>query len=262
MGTIVHIITVCFNDLEGLKQTVMSVRNQSDVHVHHIIIDGGSTDGTREWLESNGSGLDWISEKDKGIFDGMNKGLDKAGEGIVTWLNSSDYYDRNDNLKQVVDSYEKRHWQWAYGDLKFHEQGTHRPLNYSKQVPFSMKLLAFGIRWIPHEISFFESRFVKSLGKYELNMGPAADQEFLLRAAIRQTPHYLKDIYVSMESGGTHTRLTGMQREKAWQDFRSKNGQLLFGSKSLDDMILPILPFMGKVNYFLSKRMGKMKVYR
>jgi putative colanic acid biosynthesis glycosyltransferase len=87
----IAVVTVCLNDRAGLEATFESLRDQSVAAAQWIVVDAGSTDGTREWLESQAwFALSWSSEPDSGIFDGMNKGLRRVTCDYVLFLNSGD----------------------------------------------------------------------------------------------------------------------------------------------------------------------------
>jgi len=88
----ISIITVCYNALEDLKKTRSSILMQTEVAVEHIIIDGASTDGTREWLATLPQDTIWRSEKDNGIYDAMNKGISLATSPFLLFLNAGDYF--------------------------------------------------------------------------------------------------------------------------------------------------------------------------
>lgn len=87
----VTIITVNYNNLEGLKRTIPSVLSQTFHDYEYIVIDGGSTDGSKEYIESQQQGLTyWVSERDKGIYPAMNKGIAQAhGEYCIFILISA-----------------------------------------------------------------------------------------------------------------------------------------------------------------------------
>ena len=87
------IITVVLNDKVGLEQTLNSLINEDKKKYEHIIIDGGSIDGTFEYIKSTNERIDlYISEPDKGIYDAMNKGIDVAKGDLITFMNSGDRY--------------------------------------------------------------------------------------------------------------------------------------------------------------------------
>lgn len=91
------IITVNYNNMQGLEKTLASVRSQSFQDYEHIIIDAGSTDGSaraiKEYATGNAHVTYWVSEHDNGIYDGMNKGIDHAGGAYLLFLNSGDMLD-------------------------------------------------------------------------------------------------------------------------------------------------------------------------
>ena len=95
------IITVCYNSEKTIERTITSLRNQSYQNFEYIIIDGGSTDSTLEIIKKN---LDvvsiLVSEKDEGIYDAMNKGIDLASGEIIGIINSDDWYE-NDTLENI-----------------------------------------------------------------------------------------------------------------------------------------------------------------
>lgn len=95
-NTLVSIITINLNNLEGLKKTMASVFTQTYKEFEYIVIDGGSWDGSKEYIEANSAGLAyWVSEPDEGIYKAMNKGITMAKGEYLLFLNSGDwFYDR------------------------------------------------------------------------------------------------------------------------------------------------------------------------
>ena len=90
------VITVCRNNLNELILTHASLSGQNCPDYEWIVIDGGSTDGTKEWLEGNHDPARWISENDAGIYDAMNKGAAMANGDYLVFMNSGDeFYDPN-----------------------------------------------------------------------------------------------------------------------------------------------------------------------
>ena len=89
----VSIITVCFNSVATLQDTIDSVALQDYPLIEHIVIDGASTDGTLELLKRNQSQLSqWVSEPDLGMYDAMNKGIARASGEVIAFLNADDVY--------------------------------------------------------------------------------------------------------------------------------------------------------------------------
>ncbi len=101
--TKISIITINFNDLVGLEKTFNSVVSQSNTDFEYIVIDGGSTDGSKEFLEQNSDKLAyWISEKDSGVYNAMNKGIKAAKGDYVMFLNSRDFLIDSTIIDKVV----------------------------------------------------------------------------------------------------------------------------------------------------------------
>ncbi len=100
---LLSIITVNLNNLEGLKKTMASVFEQTWQELEYIIIDGDSTDGSREYIEIYSDKIDyWVSEKDAGIYNAMNKGIDEASGEYLLFLNSGDYLVNNLVLNSLI----------------------------------------------------------------------------------------------------------------------------------------------------------------
>lgn len=96
------IITINLNNLEGLKKTFESVFNQTFTDYEWIVIDGGSTDGSREFIEAHQDSFSyWSSEPDRGIYNAMNKGILQANGEYLSFLNSGDYYADSETLANV-----------------------------------------------------------------------------------------------------------------------------------------------------------------
>jgi glycosyltransferase involved in cell wall biosynthesis len=100
---LISIITVSYNNQDGLEQTIQSIINQTYKNIEYIIIDGGSTDGTVEIIKKYEDNIEfWTSESDNGIFDAMNKGLSHAHGEWVHYLNSSDVYFSHTTLENFA----------------------------------------------------------------------------------------------------------------------------------------------------------------
>ena len=116
----VSIITVCLNAADVLKKTIESIAWQSYGNMEYLIIDGGSTDGSLDIIRSN-SGLinRWISEKDKGIFDAMNKGIDMATGEVTAFMNAGDRYSHPDAVRLSVELFTKTGADIVYGNCSY-----------------------------------------------------------------------------------------------------------------------------------------------
>ncbi len=101
---VVSVITVVYNDAVGLRRTISSIQEQSYSSIEHVIIDGGSTDGTLELIKKNQDKITyWVSEPDKGLYDAMNKGL-KAAKGDYVWfMNAGDLIHTPNTTLEIFD---------------------------------------------------------------------------------------------------------------------------------------------------------------
>src|SRR6188508_2910860 len=98
------IITVVYNNLAGLKHTYQSIQSQTSTDFEWLVIDGGSSDGTKEWLTNLAvSNMCFISEKDGGLYDAMNKGLNLAKGKFVWFMNSGDSIFSPDTVQVLID---------------------------------------------------------------------------------------------------------------------------------------------------------------
>ena len=261
MSTRINVITITYNDLEGLKETIKSVDEQSHENILHIIIDGGTPNFHEITRIERVKDSIYISELDNGIYDAMNKGISYCKEGIVCWLNSADIYEKDDILENVVKSYSTKHWKWAYGAMKFRNSPETKGEIFW-QYPFNSLLLSLGLRWIPHPASFFDLNLVLRLKKYDESIEIASDQEFILRASKISLPDYLPFTCVEMKPGGAHSSLNGLKRERIWQNIRRKDGFLLFNSIYVDNLFVRLSPLITKVFYLHRDTLNRRNIDR
>ncbi|MBV4191775.1 glycosyltransferase, partial [Bacteroides fragilis] len=103
---LITVITVCYNAISDIEKTILSVIHQLYSNIEYVIIDGGSVDGTIEIIEKYHDKISyWISESDKGIYDAMNKGVDKATGEWVCFMNAGDTFYSPDTILSVSDCF-------------------------------------------------------------------------------------------------------------------------------------------------------------
>ncbi len=207
------IITVTFNSAKTIRDTIESVLEQRYSDFEYLIVDGGSTDRTvdiiREYEPLFGERLRWISEPDKGMYDGINKGIRMATGDIVGIINSDDFYHRNDILQIVASAFEEDpRIQAVYGDVRFvHPDNLDRTVRYYSSSSFKPSKFRWG--WMPAHPTFFSYRSnFEKFGYYKTDYQIAADYELLIR--FLYTNHlpakYIPEDFMKMRTGGRSTK--------------------------------------------------------
>ena len=205
----ISVITVCFNAQNTIGHTLRSVRDQTHDPIEHIIIDGCSTDGTLKVVESEGKHVAMIvSERDKGIYDAMNKGIALATGDVIGFINADDFYASPHVLAVVAAAFDASGADCCYGDLCYVQQDdVAKTVRYWRSAPFALGM--FGRGWCPPHPTFFVRREVYvRLGGFDLNFKIAADFELMARylEAAHITSHYIPKVLVKMRLGGTTNR--------------------------------------------------------
>ena len=174
---LVTVITVVFNGEDFLEETILSVLNQTYDNVEYIIIDGGSTDRSVEIIKKYDSKIDfWVSEKDHGIYDAMNKGIRSATGDIIGLLNADDFYDLT-TIEKIVQSYLETKADVFFGKKLMLDQKLQLKKEISVDMPSSAKDLNI------HSVhsTVFVKRSVYTKIRFNTCYKISADYEFLLR---------------------------------------------------------------------------------
>ena len=134
----VSIITVTYNSEKYLQDCIDSVQSQQYPHIEHIIIDGKSTDGTKDIILRNEESLScWVSETDRGMYDAINKGIKLATGDVIGILNSDDMLENSMVISDIADSFKNQDVSVVYGDLKYiSPNNTKKVLRVWKGKPF------------------------------------------------------------------------------------------------------------------------------
>lgn len=194
------IITINYNNADGLKKTIQSVINQSFADYEYIIIDGGSTDNSAELIKKYSDKITyWISEKDQGIYNAQNKGIARATGNYCLFLNSGDYL-VDDKVLAKVHSYNLSA-DIIYGDMQTNgENGKNRHLKMPDKI--GVKRLYADTVW--HPVSFIKRELFSLYGNYDEQFKIVADYEFFVRVIIKRnvsTKHIPVEISVFDTTG-------------------------------------------------------------
>jgi glycosyltransferase involved in cell wall biosynthesis len=201
----VSVVTACFNSAATIADTLRSVNAQTHADVEHIIVDGGSTDGTIALVAELGHRVvKVISEPDNGIYDAMNKGLAVATGDVVGLLNSDDFYATNDALASVAEALDAPEIDAVYADLCYvAKNDVDRIVRYWRSRPFRPGLFARG--WAPpHPTLFVRRQFFETLGVFDLAHPIVADLDLMTRflEVHHLRTRHLPQVLVHMRSGG------------------------------------------------------------
>lgn len=224
----ISVITAAWNSSKTIQDTLRSVLNQRYTNVEHIIKDGGSTDDTVAIcedflrLEVRGEGLEFagktmkiISDKDKGIYDAMNRGIEAASGDVIGILNSDDFYTTDDVLERVAREFEADpELEALYGDIHFVDDADlTKCVRYYSSSYFRPWLLRFG--FMPAHPSFYVRKEVyQKYGLYDLQFRTSSDFEMMVRlfAKNKIKAKYIKKDFVTMRTGGEST--AGMEAKR------------------------------------------------
>ena len=207
------LITVAYNAGATIEETIRSVQMQTHPDLEYIVVDGGSTDGSREIYQKHASFISrLIMEKDEGLYDAMNKGIQASTGKFIGFLNADDLYAHSTVVEQVIRAGKEKQADIVYGDLVYiPRQEGRQVLRYWKPGPFRKHALRYG--WtIPHPTFFCRADLYRQFGMYNTEFKIAADFELLLRFLSRDGLRicYLDDILVRMRIGGKANTPSGI----------------------------------------------------
>jgi len=220
----ISIITATYNSAVTVADTIESVANQTYKNIEHLIIDGLSKDKTLDVVKSSKHNGPVYSEKDKGIYDAMNKGIVKASGDVIGILNSDDFYASDDIIEQVAHLFATTNCDLLYGDLYFIDQNDTSKVK-RKWISGNYKLKDFLYGWMPPHPTFFVRKEVyEKYGMFNMELGSAADYELMLRFMFKHKlkTSYLNKVMVLFRVGGASTKnlnnrvKANMNDRRAW----------------------------------------------
>lgn len=229
---LISIITVVFNGEQYLEQTIQSVINQNYDNVEYIIIDGGSADETLEIIKKHEDQIDyWVSEKDKGIYDAMNKGIALARGDLIGIINADDYYENN-IFEKVAKVYSSQNTNVIYGDLGLlKNEGKEILLAHNTGIRYGFCPYSYYWIWVKmlfgHPTAFMERKIYKQFGLYDTHFKISADYEFFIRVfnkKIKTT--YLKEVLAWFRTEGISST-NDMLLQKENYLARKKNNSII-----------------------------------
>lgn len=207
----ITIITVCYNRKATIEKAIKSVLAQTYHDIEYIIIDGNSTDGTKEIIESYRDKISfYISEPDKGMYDAINKGIKLATGDVIGLMHSDDEFYDAKTITRIVDWFNfHSNTEGVYGNgIYVSNDSQERLIRNRIGGMYSLKKIKMG--WLPlHPTVYLKKTIIDKYGLYDLDFKIASDTEFLLRYLykykIKMT--YINTYIVKMRMGGMSTNI-------------------------------------------------------
>ena len=226
----VSLITACYRSAKVIRTALDSVLAQKDVELEYLVIDGGSDDGTvdiiREYEPKFGGRMRWLSERDEGMYDAINKGIRMATGDVVGILNADDVLSDDRTLAQIADVFSRgegkpesrrlddgERVECVYADIRFvkggdtvEELSQANTVRYCSAAKWRPWMFRFGAM-VPHPSFYVRKECFERLGRYSIDYRICSDFELELRflkiAGIKAT--YLPKCVVVMRMGGAST---------------------------------------------------------
>jgi glycosyltransferase len=229
----VSVITAVFNRAENIEDCIKSIHSQSYKNVEHIVIDGGSVDGTLDIIRKYKNEIaKVISEPDNGIYDALNKGIRMASGDVIGLLHGDDFYAHNRVLESVANAFEKQDVDSCYGDLLYvYKNDTNKVIRYWRASEYHRGKFRFG--WMPPHPTFFVRRKIyEKYGYFNTDFRIAADYELMLRflGKYSVSTHYIPEVLVKMRLGGSSNRSLKNLWIKSFEDYKAWKVNDLRGS--------------------------------
>ncbi len=186
----ISILTPSYNQGKYIERTILSVLQQNYPHFEHIVIDGGSTDETIEILRKYPH-LKWISQRDRGQADALNKGLQMVTGEIVGWLNSDDFYAAG-AFEQVHELFQDEQLGWAIGDTVDYFDDSDRELYRRSQV-VSYESVLRDPDIVRQQGAFFRADLLRRAGGWDPELHMVMDLDLWLRLAQITAPRMMNE---------------------------------------------------------------------
>ena len=255
------IITINLNNRDGLKKTIESVLSQSYKDFAYIIIDGGSTDGSVDVInEKQGQIAFWVSEKDNGLYDAMNKGIIAAKGEYCLFLNSGDILCDDYVLANVKAEMVKTNI--VYGDVIYSKNGS---IVASKKSPPKISVFYLMASCIDHQVQFIERSMFEKYGSFSTHYKINSDYEFFVKLYFNNdlTTSYVP-IPISvfdlsgLSANPENKKLLMAERKKIHKEyFPSRMYFLYYGFTKIRDFTSSI-PIIGHLFKFVNKYAEKL----
>lgn len=222
MALTISVITAVYNNRANIAGALDSILGQSYPYVETVVVDGASTDGTKELLLDYEERLSvLISEADEGIYDALNKGVRRARGDIVGFLHSDDIFGDKEVLNRIAAAFADPAVNAVYGDLVYvRREDPNKVVRYWRPGKFLRRKLVMG--WMPpHPTLYFRRSFLESIGSFDARYKIAADYDYILRSFSRAefVATYIPVVLVRMRVGGSSNKSLENIIRKSREDY-------------------------------------------
>lgn len=228
----ISIVTAVYNRVDTIGQAIGCVQSQTHRDIEHIIQDGGSTDGTLaivEGLADERTRL--VSERDKGLYDALNRGVSRATGDVVGFMHSDDFFANDDVIKKIAELFNNPDIDGVYGDLQYvAKDNTSRIIRNWKSGTYTPAKLRRG--WMPpHPTLYLRRGVYERFGLYDRDFRVSADYDAMLRYLLRGQIKlaYYPEVVVKMRVGGASNGSIAQLWRKTKEDVRAANRNGLDG---------------------------------
>lgn len=220
----ISVVTATWNCASTLPDCLASVARQSYANVEHVIVDGASTDGTIDVIKGH---IDQIttfkSERDKGIYDALNKGIQLSTGDVIGFLHADDLYASDDVLTKIAHAFEDASVCAVYGDLEYvSQQDTTKVIRRWRSQPFKNRDLDWG--WMPaHPTLYVRRDWYSKIGGFDISYRISADYLSILRLFTQPMfkTVYIPDVLVTMRLGGASNKSINAILKKSKEDWHA-----------------------------------------
>lgn len=222
MAIKISVVTATYNCEATLPETLASLKAQTHLNFEHVVVDGLSTDRTLEIIQANADGRTTTrSEKDRGIYDALNKGIARCTGDVIGFLHADDMYASTDVLATVAQAFANPTVCAVYGDLLYvKQQDPSQVVRHWKSSPFSARRLAWG--WMPpHPTLYVRREWYGRIGGFDPRYRIAADYFSILQLFSQREFNavYLPQVMIKMRLGGESNRSIRNMIRKSSEDF-------------------------------------------
>ncbi|MDC0956439.1 glycosyltransferase family 2 protein [Flavobacteriaceae bacterium] len=220
---LISIITVVFNGEKHLQQTINSVINQTYKNIEYIIIDGKSTDNTIDIIKSNINHIDlWISEKDDGLYDAMNKGIKLAKGELIGIINSDDWYEKH-AIEIIVKAFNANPEKSIFHSNRYDVLSDGKKKEY-KFNPSKYKFKYYNMTFSHPSVFITKKEYEKHL--YNTSLQALSDYQFLLEAYITNSNsfYHVNKALVNFRLGGISSQTSFLKNIKEAYEMRRNVG--------------------------------------